>query len=364
MNLADMLTYADIGQLTAIAGRYRCECKRNSKHDLIQSILVTLGSRDFMEAHIREGRPEELRFLNALLFDERSHFSIEDLLATARQAMFDAPGGGNPRELVSRFKNGGWLFNGATQQNRYQFQVPEDMKNRFRERMKVYLRDNIAPGAEPQVYRGEGEMLAEDVQMFLAYVKDNEPELNQEGALYKRYQQGAMNALHVPEPLLGKGGWRFGYGRACEHYPPRFALLYDYARHRRLITEEGHLLRLGPAGESFLAEGKSERMMQIFSFWLKLYKGAVPNLASLVYWISQVAGEWVSVSALQEGIGWLIKPFYYDDPASILEQRVIKMMLHLGMLRIGENSDGQVVKMTPWGMEAAVPKRWSKDLWR
>lgn len=53
MNLADMLTYADIGQLTAIAGRYQCECKRNSKHDLIQSILITLGSREFMETHIR-----------------------------------------------------------------------------------------------------------------------------------------------------------------------------------------------------------------------------------------------------------------------------------------------------------------------
>lgn len=91
MNLADMLTYADIGQLTAIAGRYECECKRNSKHDLIQSILITLGSREFMESHIRGCTPEELRFLNTLLFDERSHFSLEDLLAAARQACFDTP---------------------------------------------------------------------------------------------------------------------------------------------------------------------------------------------------------------------------------------------------------------------------------
>lgn len=93
MNLADMLTYADIGQLTAIAGRYRCECKQNSKHDLIQSILIMLGSRSFMESHIRECTPEDLRFLNTLLFDERTYFSLEDLLAVARQASFDAPEG-------------------------------------------------------------------------------------------------------------------------------------------------------------------------------------------------------------------------------------------------------------------------------
>lgn len=67
MNLADMLTYADIGQLTAMAGRYQCDCKRNSKHDLIQSLLILLGSRDFMESHIRSCKPEELRFLNTLL---------------------------------------------------------------------------------------------------------------------------------------------------------------------------------------------------------------------------------------------------------------------------------------------------------
>lgn len=362
MNLADMLTYADIGQLTAIAGRYQCDCKRNSKHDLIQSILIRLGSRDFMESHIRSCSPEELRFLNTLLFDERSQFSLEDLLAAARQASFDAPDGkaGGYREMVSRFKSGGWLFTGASQQSKYLFQVPEDLKSRFRERMVEYIKERVACSSEPAVYRGEGDLLAVDLLLFLRYVKDNEPELNQEGALYKRYQQGLMNAVQIPEPLLGKGGWRFGYGRACEHYPPRLALLYDYSRHRRFISEEGYRLQVTLAGDALLAEGKSESLMQIFSFWLKLYKGAVPNLRSIVYWISKSAGEWVTVSSLVEGIGWLIKPFYYDDAASILEQRILRMMLHLGMVRLGETPDGPVVKMTPWGMEAAAPRRLSK----
>lgn len=362
MNLADMLTYADIGQLTAIAGRYQCDCKRNSKHDLIQSLLILLGSRDFMDSHIRSCKPEELRFLNTLLFDERSHFSLEDLLAAAKQATFDIPDGkdGGYREMVSRFKNGGWLFSGTSQQSKYLFQVPEDLKRRFLEQMGSYIREKVEYASEPGVYRSEGDLLAGDLLLLMRYVKENEPELNQEGALYKRYQQGLMNALQIPEPLLGKGGWRFGYGRACEHYPPRMALLYDYARHRRYISEEGFRLKLTAAGETLLAEGKTERLMQIFFFWLKLYKGAVPNLPSIVYWISKSAGEWVSISSLTEGIGWLIKPFYYDDAASILEQRVLRMMLHLGMIRLGETPDGPVIMMTPWGMEAATPRRLPK----
>ncbi len=359
MNLADMLNFADISQLTAIAGRYQCDCKRNSKHDLIQSILITLGSRQFMESHIRECAPEDLRFLNTLLFDERSQFSLEDLLAAARQASFDSVPGqsGGYREMVARFKNSGWLFSGASQQSRYLFRVPQDLKTRFRERMGDYLKEHIPPSAEPAIYRGEGEMLAGDLLLFLRYIKENEPELNQEGALHKRYQQGVMNAIQIPEPLLGKGGWRFGYGRACEHYPPRLALIVDYARHRRWTTEEGSRLKLTLAGDTLLGQGKSEKLIQLYSFWLKLYKGAIPNLPSLVYWISVSAGKWVAVSSVIEGLGWLVKPFYYDDAASILEQRIIRMMLHLGMLRLGETPEGPVVMMTPWGLEAAVPKQ-------
>ncbi|MGN7761802.1 hypothetical protein [Paenibacillus sp. 22594] len=359
MNLADMLNFADIGQLTAIAGRYQCDCKRNSKHDLIQSILITLGSREFMESHIRECAPEELRFLNTLLFDERSQFSLEDLLAAARQASFDTDPSknGGYREMVARFKNAGWLFRGASQQSRYLFRVPQDLKMRFRERMGEFIREQISPISEPAIYRSEGEMLAEDLLLFMRYVRENEPELNQEGAMHKRYQQGVMNAIQIPEPLLGKGGWKFGYGRACEHYPPRLALMVDYARHRRFTSEEGFRLRLTLAGEALLGQEKSEKLMQLYSFWLKLYKGAIPNLPSLIYWISVSAGKWVTVTSLVEGLGWLVKPFYYDDAASILEQRILRMMLHLGMLRLGETPEGTAVMMTPWGLEAAVPKQ-------
>ncbi|MCL6602367.1 MAG: hypothetical protein K6T94_05765 [Paenibacillus sp.] len=355
MNLADMLTYADIGQLTAIAGRYQCECKRNSKHDLIQNILITLGSRDFMKDHIQECSLGDLRFMNMLLFDERSFFSLEDLLAAARQATFDAPEDkkGSYRDIISRFKNSGWIFSGPSQQTRYLYQVPKDLKERFRDHMGENIRERIVLSGDPEIYRDEGDMSVRDLFLLLRYVKDNEPELNLEGALYKRYQQGLMNALHVPEPLLTKGGWTFGYGRAFEHYPPRLALLYDYARYRRWIAEDSTHLKLTLSGTLVLEEGKCESLMQLYSFWLRLYKGAIPNLPSLIYWISLSTREWVTVTSLEKAMGWLIKPFYYDDASSILEKRVLRMMLNLGLLRLGETPEGLVVKVTPWGIEAA-----------
>lgn len=359
MNLADMLSFADMSQLTAIAGRYRCECKPNSKQDLIQTLLYTLGSREFMEAQIRECSLEDLRFLNALLFDERSYLTLEDLLAAARAASFEGPGGpaGSYRETVTRFRNSGWLFNGNTQQTRYLFRVPKDLKDRFRGQMAQRIREPLEPCAEPDVYREEGGLAADDLLALLRFIGLNEPELNLEGAMYKRFQQQLMNALHIPEPLLTKGGWRFGYGRASEHYPSRLALLYDFARHRRYISEEGQRLTLTSEGAARLDQAKAETLLQIFSFWLRLYKGAIPNLPSLIYWTSVGASDWVTVKSLYGAMGWLIKPFYYDDAESILEKRILRMMLHLGMLKVGETAAGPIVKMTAWGMERAVSKQ-------
>ncbi|WP_025692692.1 hypothetical protein [Paenibacillus zanthoxyli] len=353
MNLADMLSFADMSQLTAIAGRYRCECKQNSKHDLIQTLLITLGSKDFMEAQVRECTQDDLRFLNTLLFDERSYLTLEDLLAAARASSFETQPGTNGgfREMVTRFKNGGWLFNGASQHTKYLFQVPKDLKERFRDRMAARIKEGLEISGEPGVYREEGELAAADLLTLLRFVLENEPELNLEGAMYKRCQQQLMNSLHISEPLLTKGGWRFGYGRACEHYPPRLALLYDYARYRRWIAEEGQRLKLTSMGAAVLEEAKYESLLQIFSFWLRLYRGAIPNLPSLVHWISVSAYDWVTVESLKEALGWLIKPFYYDDADSILEKRILRMMLHLGMLRAGEAATGPVIKMTTWGME-------------
>lgn len=45
-----------------------------------------------------------------------------------------------------------------------------------------------------------------------------------------------------------------------------------------------------------------------------------------------------------------VKPFFYDQSETILEQRLIGMMMHLGLLRIGEHAEhGQVIRMTPLG---------------
>ncbi|MDQ0088080.1 hypothetical protein J2T12_001486 [Paenibacillus anaericanus] len=357
MNLADMLTFADIGQLNRIANHYQCDCNENSKHELIQSILQTIGSREFIEQHVGGLSLEDLRFLNTLLFDGRRQFSLEELIACAQQSRFteDAREKESPRDVITRFRQRGWLFNGSTQNTRYLFEVPEDLNHRFREVLERRFKSELIPAlGEPTMYREEIDLLPGDLQLFLQYVQLHEIPLNSEGIMYRRNQMQIMETMHISEPLVGKG-WRFGYGRRFKDYPSRFALLYDYAYHSRLIRENVGGLSLSAAGASLLGAEKQDSKMQMVSFWLRLYKGPIPNLLSLVYWIERCSKEWVTISSLYENMERLIKPFFYDSSESIFEERILRMMLHLGMVRIGEDEQQvRYIQTTQFGRAAIL----------
>lgn len=357
MNLADLLTYADIGQLNRIANHYECNSNTHSKHELIQSILITLGRSSFVEEQIHVLPKDELNFLNALLFDGRSNYSIEELTALAKQAV--EPKGDRPasyfRDIVVQFTRRGWLFNGSTQQTKYLYRVPQDLKVKFMRVIRSKFTRLTVRVPEPPVYREEHHLMADDLKLLLKFTDSNEIPLNQEGFMYKRTQQQLMEYLHVKEALVGKAGWRFGYGRSYKEYPDRLALLYDYAVHQRYLAERNGMLSLTEEGHQLLMKPSEEELVQIFRYWLRLYKGAIPNLASIVYWVGECANEWISVSSLLESIGGLVQPFYYDTSEAVLKQRILQMLMHLGMIRIGEHlENGQVVKMTPWGIRLAI----------
>ncbi|RAP76370.1 hypothetical protein [Paenibacillus montanisoli] len=397
MNLADMLSYADIGQLSRIATTYQCECNGNSKNDLIQSILSTVNRRDVFEAQIGAMKLEDLRFINSLLFDARDAFSLEELIARVQQSRFSHPEAevqpnvmnasvgsesaasepkksrstkakskpagktkaskekpqpeAGPRDTISRFKQYGWLFNGYAGPDRYLFQVPADLKERFKETMGRRLASQVIyADEEPHAYRDEQMLIGEDVSQLLTYIHLNEIALTSDGAMYKRNILQLLELFGVKEQLPGKGEWRFGYGRRIKDYPNRLSLLYDYCYYKGWLAETETSLILTPAGKERQAQKMPEPADKLYQFWLRLYKGPVPNIRAIVHWIDKLGSRWVKAETVLNTLTPYIKPFYYDQPATILEQRLISMMMHLGLLRIGEHAEyGQVIRMTPLG---------------
>ena len=104
------------------------------------------------------------------------------------------------------------------------------------------------------------------------------------------------------------------------------------------------------AGAGRLASRAAENPAELYRFWVRLYRAAIPNLPALVRLIDRLADRWVTADSLRDALKPFVRPFYYDDPASVLDKRVFAMMVHLGMLRIGEDGDGRtVLKMTNAG---------------
>ncbi|REK77236.1 hypothetical protein [Paenibacillus paeoniae] len=375
MNLSDMLSYADIGQLSKIAGAYRCECNGNSKNELIQSILSEISRHDVLENQISSMRLEDLRFLNSLLFESRQSYSLEDLVARVQQSRFGEvkqasteepakktkkskkkptlpPEPPSPRDIIVQFKHQGWLFNGFSGPGRYLFQVPNDLKSRFRETLRRKFAEQLHYTDEPPMYRDEQGLLQSDIKQLLHYVYHNEVQLVTDGSMYKRNLQQMLDRMGVQEELPSKGAWRFGYGRHFNHYPDRFSLMYDYCRSAGYISETADgWLSITDAGKERLEKpATAMEQVHLYRYWLKLYKTPVVNLLSLVHWIHALAADWVTIASLKDVFVPFIKTYYYDDAHAILEARLLKMMMHLGLLRIGEDPvHGTVVRMTKAG---------------
>ncbi len=348
MNLADMLSYTDVKQLSAIAAHYDCPCDLHSKRDMIQAILNTLNHPDVFERMISELGLDDMRFIHALLFDQREAYSLEELSAKARQARFDHEEDQtwSPRQTIVRFKQKGWLFNGHSHHTKYLFQVPRDLKRKMIELFAERMRHNVNTATEPEVYREEQQLLAEDVLRLLRFVHQEDVTLTQDGVIYKRCLLSLQEALAVHEEPVSKGGWRFGYGRRFRDYPNRFSFLYDYCIYHQYIEERDNRLCLREHGERRLAEGTKESPLSMYKFWLKLYQVPIRNLRAHVQWIRKLAGQWVTVQSLTDVLGPYMYPFYYDTVDTILEQRILHMLMHLGLVRIGEHADAGVVVQT------------------
>ncbi|URN94106.1 MAG: hypothetical protein NAG76_20135 [Candidatus Pristimantibacillus lignocellulolyticus] len=377
MNLSDMLSYADITQLTRIASVYGCECNGNSKHELIQSILATVHRRDVIKEKLAKMELEELRFVNYLLFETRKSYSLEDLLARVQQCRFPAlnevqntntsvaeekkkkvkPKKATkqqvieltPREIIAKFKQQGWLFNGYAGNDRYLFHVPQDLKERFKITLAEVLSVAIERGTQPSIYREEGGQLLLDLKVMLNYIATYKPNVALDGTMHRRFVIQLNELFAIQEEMPGKGAWKFGYGKGFGEYPDRMAFMYDYCFSKGWLCIDGDTVDITKTGEIAKDSIGNQEMQSIISHWLKLYKGAIPNINSLYYWICSLSKDWTTIKSFEAVLEPYIKPYYFDSAGAILHKRIVKMLLHFGLIAIGESEQGIVIKRSVFG---------------
>ena len=109
--------------------------------------------------------------MNSLLFDPRNAFSIEELIARVQQSRFQKEDSEewNPRDMIIKFKKLGWLFNGYSQQTKFLFHVPQDLKRRFSDVLTGQFKQSLKTTNEPNVYRDEQLLIVDDIFHFLTF---------------------------------------------------------------------------------------------------------------------------------------------------------------------------------------------------
>jgi hypothetical protein len=345
MNLAEILVFTDIRQLHQIANHYGCECDPHSKNDLITSLLSSLRHRQTISQEVGQLSSEETHFLLLLFLDKRSELSMEDLLAKAGLAL-DVSQKRKPEE-ARRFVAGalkrGWIFP-AKSKTVGLYQIPLDIREPYLQTWLEHWRGEVEERTfEPDVYRDEGTALCDDIVQFLQFLHREPVPLTAEGGMYKRFQSQLFQFLHVKEEPLPPQKWRFGYGLHFDLYPDRFSLLYDFCYYHRWIEEAPGRVSITAEGMEQLQQHHSDQLYhELIRFWIRLYKRAIPNLPMLVQLIPlMTAGCWVQQEEICRTLLPWIKPFYYDEPANILSNRVLKMMVHLGLLKVGQGERDQ-----------------------
>ena len=338
LNLNEMLIYADFQHINNIVEHYQCQCDRHSKTDMVQSIIFKLLRKETLNEIIGQAAKEELSFIQLLYLDSRTKYTIEDLLAKAKQSISLHQLDKRPRELVLMALRKGWIFQGVGKKNALIYHVPEDFKSRIIEVIYQKSKENLNYIEQVPFYRDETDLLLSDLQIFLNFVKNEEVLLTGDGNIYKRQQQLLFRLLHIKEEPLKKQAWRFGYGRRYNEYPDRFSLIYDYAFYYKLIDEDatGELFLTLNGEKWFTDMNPVKEKMNLYRFWLRLYKYPISFLPLIVKYIDLMAyKEWVQLEAVERFLLFWLKDYYYETRETIFHERIIKMLHHLGALKVG-----------------------------
>lgn len=346
MKLAEVLVYADIAQLHQIARHYGYQCDPHSKNELVTTLMTGLRHQKTIRAELEQLSSADLHFLLLLFLDKRERYTLEDLLAKAAIAQVEEceEKKEEARKKVAFALKRGWMFP-AKGRLQGQFEIPVDIRELYVQTWIQHLPGIKVQNEVPSAYRDEGTALLDDMLILLRFLQNEPVPLTQDGGMYRRFQVQLFHFLSVKEEPLAPQKWRFGYGLHFDLYPDRFSLLYDFCYHKGWIAEDGKHVFITPIGLEVLQQGISlHTHSECIRFWFRLYKRAIPNLPLLVQLIAMLtSNQWYSSQQLSDLLLPWMKSFYYDKREEILSNRILKMMVHVGLLKVGQSRAGEWV---------------------
>ncbi|MBD1371605.1 hypothetical protein IC620_04440 [Hazenella sp. IB182357] len=349
MRMADWLSYTDIEQLKSMNRYYGFDQEtKHSKYELIRVLLQTIGNECFVHKNYDELEQDAKRFTQLIILDTSLSFTMEELRAKASLA-----GSAKPQALIRDTIKRGWLFPGYTHQTQYLFHVPHDVRKHLLSRLATsYRQSPHICKYTPAIYRDESHLLHVDFIQFLHFIKTEVVKTTHSGAIYKNQQKQLFAQFQIEEEVITKRGPRFGFGRRYHEYPDRFSFIYDYAYYGGYIRENlDGSLGLTEAGNGKLHENEEENLKAMYRFWIRLYRKPIQQLPMVIRWIGLLGyPDWIEQESVWLAVkNWLTPYFYLNHEA--LFQKVIKMLLHLGVIKVGIEDEITYLTLTQSGQK-------------
>ncbi len=343
LKLLECVGSADINILQKIARNYEFSCSLYSKNALLQEILFAFRTPSFLNNQIEKWHNRWPTIYTRLCLSNRFEFSTEEI-----HAMFNVKGPKDP-ELQNALTQG-WLFLTTSEYGRSRYVIPTELLEAMRDSLIRGLKKKVKISADgPLTYKDEEYAMSRDIDVFLEYVIHHDVQLTTDGAMYKRHLQQILKLIEIEEVPL-QNGWRFGYGRRIHDYPDRFALLYDYAYHEGLLNEtDAGMLEITHVLEKWNLMSIEKKQQKLIQFYISVYRRPIPRLHEIIRVILHLAMEWIESESALSVIRELVNKFYYDEVEDVWKKRIVKMMMHLGLLKIGsdksENTWFQITKL-------------------
>jgi hypothetical protein len=350
MKLSDHLLYRDIQELGEMATYYECECNRNSKLELVQSIHHQILNQAVYVDLLNKIEQPLIFFLQYILYQPSITFSIDELIAKGKYIgqLFNYDQ--SPRKWVTELLKRGWLFP-VSSKYQVQLEIPLDLHTFLKRQMLQHLSSIYQMTPHQKVngsIRDEGKSIFLDLHTFLAYLKDQAIPIpvTLDGVIHKRYQQILYHKFNISEEVLKDKEWRFGYGRRFPSYPSRFAFIYDFCFSKEWIMEGQEGIFLTKKGEEIVSSEHflhEESHQEVLKYWIRLYKHPIPSLPFIYRFIVDLlSNQWLESNQLYAMIKPWLKSYYFDDVEVIFRDRIIQMLVHLGVVQMSFNNEEQL----------------------
>lgn len=330
MRLNDCLNHASVPTLQRIARSLRVSCTPYSKLDMLQSILEAWLDPGTRQAMVRQWCTEWSAAMRRVVLQPRHAFAREEM------ASLLAPYGD---DALDRALESGWLYVHPDPATKFPLIVPEEVHEACHAFFVHDWRARVSRCSEdPPFVRDEEDAALADLATLVAYVRDHDVRLTTTGAMYKRNLEQLMQ-LFMIEESLALPRWRFGYGKHSFAYPDRLALLYDFACDEGILVEQDGRVEVDDERWSAFASRLTvTKLRRLLRHYISSYRGPIPRLSDVLRLIHRLGGDWMDLSSMYELCLPFLNAFYYDSTEDVWQTRVVKMLVHLGVARIGSDS--------------------------